>query len=106
MSDAQTWTIIGVLAAAFASFIGLTINLLGRTLSAQLGSIRYGLERLGQRVDRLEERIDQRMERFEQRMQGFEQRMQGFELRMESLDRDVQAIAARVFRDDHGGRPA
>jgi len=50
----------------------------------------------------LEARLDARFDRVDRRLDGLETRMEGLEARMDRLDRDVQVIAERVFRDDAG----
>jgi hypothetical protein len=90
LTDAQTWTVIGVLAAGFVGFMSVIVTLLNRTLSAELRGIRTEL--VGFRTE-----VELRFTAMERRMDGLERRMDGLETRMDGLDRDVQAIAAKVF---------
>lgn len=82
MNIAQSWTVIGVLAA-----FGVTIA----GLMAQLAAAR--VDQILTRITGLEERIDTRMDRLEGRMDRLE-------TRTGTLDRGVRTIATRVFRGD------
>ncbi|WP_308466449.1 hypothetical protein [Rathayibacter soli] len=86
LSDAQTWTVIGVLAAGFVGFMSVIVTLLNRTLSAELRGIRTELNAFRTEVALRFENIEKRMDRFETRLDG--------------LDRDVQALTGKVFGHD------
>jgi len=93
LSDAQTWTVIGVLAAGFVGFMSVIVSLLNRTLTAELRGIRTELS--GFRTE-----VGLRFENIERRMEGFDKRMDRFETRLDGLDRDVQALIGKVFGHD------
>jgi outer membrane murein-binding lipoprotein Lpp len=71
---AQSWAVSGVLAAFGVTIVGLMAQLLTARVDQILTRVTGVEERLGARMDRLENRMD-------------------------TLDRDVQAITNRVFRD-------
>ena len=80
VNEPQVWTVIGVLAAAL--FGGLTVitQLILRTLSAEIGSLRH---ELGGEIGSLRTEIGSLRDITE--------------ARFESLDRDVQALTRHVF---------
>lgn len=83
MTEAQVWAVIGVLAASFIGTITVTTQLMMRTISAQIGGPRNEMTARFEKVDVRFAEVDRRLDRIENRFDG--------------LDRDVQAIARKVF---------
>ncbi|WP_022890576.1 hypothetical protein [Agromyces italicus] len=100
VNDAQIWTVIGVLAAAFAGTIAVTTQLMLKAFAAQVGGIGVKVDALRDEMVLRFEQVDHRMSRVEGQMDRFESRLGGLESRFDALDRDVQAIARRVFPTD------
>ena len=86
LTEAQTWAVIGVLAAGFVGFMSIIVTLLNRTLTAELRGIRTELTGFRAEVG--------------PRFEGVERRIDGLGKRMDGLDKDVRAIAAKVFGRD------
>ncbi|UOE45562.1 hypothetical protein [Agromyces larvae] len=101
LNDAQIWTIIGILAAAFVGTITVTTQLMMRAFTAQLTGLGRQVESshamLDLKIDHLREHLTDRLQRVETRLDGVETRLDKVEHRFDSLDRDMQAIARRVF---------
>lgn len=89
MGVAQSWTVIGVLAAFGLAMVGLMSQFLVSKVDQILTRVTASEERLGARMDRLDGR-----------METLEGKMEALDRKVDTLDRDVQAIANRVFRDD------
>jgi len=89
MNIAQTWTVVGILGAFGLAMVGLMSQFLVAKVDQILTRVTASEERLGARMDHLDGRMDL-----------LDGRMAGLEGRMDALDRDVQAIANRVFRDE------
>lgn len=73
MNEPQVWTLIGVFAAALFAMIGLTVNLIMRVMTAELGSLRS---------------------EFRSEIASVRSEMN---IRFDHLDRDVQALTQHVF---------
>ncbi len=97
MSDAQVWTVIGVLAAAFAATITVTTQLMMKSFSAQVQTIGVKVDSLQSEMVLRFQHVDVRMDGFEKRMDRFESWMDRLEKRVDDIDRDVQAITRRVM---------
>ena len=126
MTEAQTWTVIGVLAATLIGTCGLmarfATNLLqqsiGRVLDqleARFNGLDYRFESLGHRFEAIDQRfeaLDHRFEALDHRFVALEARLaeridaldarigvriDALDSRIDVLDRDVQAIANRAF---------
>lgn len=89
MNIAQAWTVVGILGAFGLAMVGLMSQFLVAKVDQILTRVTASEERLGARMDHLDGRMD-----------VLDGRMAGLEGRMDALDRDVQAIANRVFRDE------
>lgn len=96
MNVAQAWTVVGILGAFGLAMVGLMSQFLVAKVDQILTRVTASEERLGARMDHL----DGRMDHLDGRMDVLDGRMAGLEGRMDALDRDVQAIANRVFRDE------
>ena len=101
MTEAQTWTVIATLSAALLGMITVVTTVLMRTISTQIGSVRN--EMLGLRSEMLSG-FDSIRGELRSEIGGLRAEMNArFEtvgVRMDSLDRDVQAVASRVFGTD------
>ena len=108
MTEAQTWTVIATLSAALLGMITVVTTVLMRTISTQIGSVRN--EMLGLRAEMLSG-FDSVRGELRSEIGGLRSEIGGlraemnarFEtvgVRMDSLDRDVQAVASRVFGTD------
>ncbi len=90
MTEAQTWTVIATLSAALLGMITVVTTVLMRTISTQIGGLRNemisGLNGVRSEMGGLRAEMNARFETVG--------------VRMDSLDRDVQAVASRVFGTD------
>ncbi|MFZ2964557.1 MAG: hypothetical protein WA006_07740 [Rhodoglobus sp.] len=90
LTEAQTWTVIATLSAALLGMITVVTTVLMRTIGAQIGSLRSemisGLDGVRSEIGGLRAEMNARFETVG--------------VRMDSLDRDVQAVASRVFGTD------
>ncbi len=91
MTDAQTWTVVGVLAATLISAVTVISRLATQTMQHGMGRVSDQIAaldvRLGERIDALDERLSGRIDALDVRLGE----------RIDALDRDVQAIANRAF---------
>jgi hypothetical protein len=79
MTEPQVWTALGILLA----FLTATLTIVTRTISVQVGGLRA---EMNARFDAVHDKFDARFDRVQDQIS--------------TLDRDVQALTARVFRDD------
>jgi hypothetical protein len=79
VTEPQIWTALGILAAALAGMITLTI----RTITVQVQALGTGL---GARIDSVEKTMTARFDAVNSKIDG--------------LDRDVQALSVKVFGSD------
>lgn len=84
MTEPQVWSALGILLA----FLTATLTIVTRTISVQVGSLRY---EMNARFESVHTEMNARFESVHDK----------FDIRFDTLDRDVQALAARGFRDDH-----
>lgn len=84
MTEPQVWSALGILLA----FLTATLTIVTRTISVQVGSLR---NEMNARFESVHTEMNARFESVHDK----------FDIRFDTLDRDVQALAARVFRDDH-----
>lgn len=105
MSDPQSWTLIGVFAAALFGMFGVIGAWFPRLLRAELS----GLEgRLTGRIDSVESRLDARIDKLETRIDSMESRLTArvdsvesrLSTKIDLLDRDLARIARRVFPEE------
>ena len=115
LNDAQIWTVVGVLAATLLSAFGLMAHFATRLLQESIGRVLdqftmldYRFEAIHQRFEAIDQRfkaIDQRFDALEvrvtERIDALDSRIgvriDALDARITVLDRDVQAIANRVF---------
>lgn len=108
LNDAQTWTVIGVLAATLVSSMAFTATRFTRTLKSEIGGLRAemrasigglrgemetGLGALRAETKAGFERVDARFEAVDARFDAVNHRIDG-------LDRDIQLVFTRVFGTD------
>ncbi|WP_426517275.1 hypothetical protein ACPPVQ_20165 [Diaminobutyricibacter sp. McL0618] len=86
LTEAQTWTALGILGAAFFSMTAVVLRLSGNLLVTQIGRV----------TDRLDT-MDARFESIERRFDRIDTKL----VRLDDLDRDVQAITKRMFGPEH-----
>jgi hypothetical protein len=79
VTEPQIWTALGILAAALAGMITLTI----RTITVQVQALGTGLEA---RIDSVEKTMTARFDAVNTKIDG--------------LDRDVQELSVKVFGSD------
>ncbi|RGE22738.1 hypothetical protein D1J51_03635 [Leucobacter sp. wl10] len=110
MNDPQIWTIIGVFAAALFGMLTFMSQSFMRSLSAHTAQITTKVEvveaKLQSRMDAFDARLDvfdARLETFDARIDALSTEMgvrfERLETRVDNLDRDVQAIAKKVFEE-------
>jgi hypothetical protein len=80
LTEAQTWTTIGVLSVALLGTLTLVTNVLTRTINTQIGSLR-----------------NEMTTQFGALRAEMSARFETVDVRLNSLDRDMQAVANRVF---------
>ncbi|HEY5223665.1 MAG TPA: hypothetical protein VIJ18_11550 [Microbacteriaceae bacterium] len=73
VTEPQVWTVIGVLAATLVSFVAAALTMITRTVNVQF--------------ERVSEKIDLKFDGLHGELGA----------RLDSLDRDVQALANRVW---------
>lgn len=89
MNEPQAWTLIGVFSAAMFGMLGVVSGMFTRLLRTEIGSVRaearaeFGT--VSSEIGRVSDQIE-----------GLHRE---FTVKLDSLDRDVQAIALRVFPD-------
>ena len=90
MTEPQAWTLIGVFAAGLFGMMTLMSTMFVRVIRTEIGSVRVEVgsvrTEVSARIDRLQTELRAEIRRLDQRL--------------DSLDRDVQAIAHRVFGTD------
>lgn len=89
LTEPQMWTALGILAATLVTTIAFLARITFRTidgLSTDIRTLGSDLRTLGSDL-----RAD---------FNGLRTEVQGIHRRIDQLDRDVQAIAKHVFRDD------
>lgn len=97
MSDAQTWTIIGVLAATVLSAMGLIAGTFTRVMRAEMAGLRGELT--GQSAELRGEVTGQIGElRGEVRALGVT--IESVDPRLEGLDSDVDALTRKIMGED------
>ena len=112
MTEAQTWTTIGVLSAALIGMITVVTSVLMRTITVQIGSLRNEM------VGGFDAAHNETSSLRNEMLGGFESvrsefrseigalrvemnaRFEVVDVRLESLDRDVQVVANKVFGSD------
>lgn len=88
MTEPQVWTVIGVLAATLASFVAASLTMITRTVNVQF--------------ERVSEKIDLKIDGLRGELKGDVAGLRGeMNARLDSLDRDVQALANRVWGEKH-----
>jgi hypothetical protein len=101
LTEPQTWTTIGVLAAALLGMMTLITTVLTRSIGGQITSLRNEMvsgfdsvrSELRSEVGGLRTEMNARFETVDVRFEAVNTRLDG-------LDRDVQALVDRVFRQD------
>jgi chaperonin cofactor prefoldin len=97
LTEAQTWTALGILGAAFFSMTAVVLRLSGNLLVTQIGRV---TDRLDTQIGRVTDRLDTMDARFESIDRRFD-RIDTKLARLDDLDRDVQAITKRMFGPEH-----
>ena len=100
MSNAQSWTLlgmVGLLLGSIGSLLVHQVRLVGDRIDARI----VGLEStFDARFVGLESTMDARFDAVDQRFNAVDQRFDAVDRRFDHLDRDVQAIARVVFPRD------
>ncbi|NEN05222.1 hypothetical protein G3T36_04990 [Diaminobutyricibacter tongyongensis] len=119
MTEAQTWTVIGVLAATLIGTCGLMARFATNLLQQSIGRVLDQIDALDQRIEARFTGLDYRFELIDRRFEMIDHRFEALEVRLteridaldarigvridaldsriDVLDRDVQAIANRAF---------
>lgn len=112
LNDPQIWTIIGVFAAALFGMLTFMGQSFMRSLSVHTAQVTTKIETVEAKLETVEAKLESRLDAFDARLEsqrielggrievlGAEMgmRLERLEGRVESLDRDVQAIAKKVF---------
>ena len=97
LTEPQTWATIGVLGAALLGTITVVTNVLMRTITVKIGSTR---NEIGSLRNEIHSEIAGLRAEINARFETVEARFQTMDVRFDSLDRDVQAVATRVFGTD------
>lgn len=99
MSEPQVWTVIGVLAATLVSFVAAALTMITRTVNVQFERVS---EKIDVKIDGLRGELKCDMAglngEFKGGLGGFRNEMNA---RLDTLDRDVQALANRVWDEKH-----
>lgn len=88
VTEPQVWTLIGVFAAALFGMLTLMSTMFVRVVRTEIGSVRTEIGSVRSEIGSLRTEMRTEIRRLDQRF--------------DSLDRDVQAIAKRVFGADQG----
>jgi hypothetical protein len=119
VSEAQIWTVIGVLAATMLSTFGLVAHFTTRLLQESIGRVLDQLDARFTALDHRFEGLDHRFEGLDHRFEAIDVKFEGLEARLTErvnaldarlgvaldaldarisvVDRDVQAVANRAF---------
>ena len=122
LTEPQVWTMLGILAAAFASTIAITTQLMMRTIETQFSSLGERFESVRRelkadiagthaRIDSTDAKIegtDAKIVSTHERIEGLrtemvlrfeevDRRFARLEKQVDDIDRDVQAISKKVF---------
>ena len=108
LTEPQTWTTIGVLAAALLGTITLVSTMLMRTITAQIGGLRGEIGGLrGEMVSgfssvrsELRSEIGGLRAEMNARFEAVDARFDAVNTKIEGLDRDVQLLMNREFGKD------
>lgn len=111
LNDAQTWTVIGVLAATLVSSMALIATLFTRTLKSEIGGLRTELRAESgairaemaagfRAVDARFKTVDRRFEEIDRRFEQVDRRFDTMNHRMDGLDRDIRFMFSKLFGTD------
>jgi hypothetical protein len=119
LNDAQTWTVIGVLAATLVSSMAFTATLFTRTLKSEIGALRAemrssigglrgemetGLGGLRGEMETglggLRGEMQAGFARVDARFEAVDARFEAMNHRIDGLDRDIHLVFTRVFGTD------
>lgn len=90
MNEPQVWTLIGVFSAAIFAVLGLVSGLFTQVIRAEIGKVAIEVRALDKQFDGLRREVNGRID-------GLNGRIDGLSVKFDSVDRDIQAIARRVF---------
>ncbi len=96
MSDPQVWTLIGVFAAAILGGFSIVITSLSRVIRAEVGGLRS--EITGE-IGTLRGELTGEIGGLRGEIGGLHARLDTLEKRFDHLDRDVQSITDRLWRE-------
>jgi hypothetical protein len=101
MTEPQVWVLIGVFASSMFAMTGLTSTWFVHILRAEIGGLRAEMIAKFERVDAQFERVDAKFELVDAKFELVDEKLMRMNDRFDHLDRDIQAIAKRVF-PEHG----
>jgi phage-related protein len=108
LTEPQTWTTIGVLSAALIGMITVVTSVLMRTINSQISGVRNEMGSFRNEMvvgfDSLRSEVRSEIgglrAEMNARFEVVDIRFESVNSRIDSLDRDVQALANKVFGSD------
>jgi flagellar capping protein FliD len=104
LTELQVWVLIGVFASAIFGMIAWQNTTFARTLSTSIKSVERQVVSVEKQVVSVEKQIEVQIGSVEKQIRSLHEtmdsRMDRLHDQVTTLDRDVQAITARVFRED------
>lgn len=105
VNDPQIWTLIGVFAASTFAMVTLVSTMFVRVLDAKIGALDTKIDT---KIDALDTKIDTKIDALDAKIDSLEARLDAridtlqakMEAKFDALDRDISAIARRVFPDE------
>ncbi|MHA6694951.1 hypothetical protein [Homoserinimonas sp. A520] len=97
LTEPQVWVLIGVFASAFFGMIAWQNTTFSRTLSTAIKSVEKQVGSVGKQIEIQVGSVEKQIRSLHETM---DTRMDRLHDQVTTLDRDVQAITARVLRED------
>lgn len=94
VNEPQVWTLIGTFSAAIFAMLGVVSGMFTRLLRAEVGSVRAEVGSVRAEVRAELGTVSSEIGRLSDQIEALRRE---FAIKFDSLDRDVQAIALRVF---------
>jgi len=97
LNQPQVWTLIGVFAASLFAVMTLMSTMFGRVIRAEIGGVRAEIGGVRAEIGGLRSEITAEIASLRTEMNA---RFGTVDVRLEHLDRDVRAIANKVFPEN------
>lgn len=97
MTEPQVWTLMGIFGTALLGMMTLLSQFLWRGISSKFDSIDARFDAVDARFDAVDAKFDAIDQRFIDMERQMETRFDSVDKQIAHLDRDVQAVARRVF---------